>query len=268
MISGNTTVKSQAQIEFEKAIRKALANFTQRVEQQRSFQTQNILLKQLHEQVKKAGYCHSKDITDLSEKYEELYNELTGSGRSYENIVDEKILVDTYSAFETFLFDCFYAVYTFFPKYLGAQKSISVSDLFIGGDIELCKKNIVELEVKSFIQANNIIEVIGGFNKKFNLDLSSVVSEDDKKLLFELSLLRNLLIHNNGVVNRVYSEAVKDKKGLKGQVKYPFQAGDTVLNRLPDLVQDIKDISVRVSEKMADAIIGHSTQLEKHHENM
>ncbi len=255
-------------VQFEKAIRKALGDFNHRLKQLRSFQFQSILLKQLHEQVKKAGYCHSKDIADLSLEYEDFYNKLSASGRSYENIVDEKNLVDTYSAFEKFLFDCFCAVYTFFPKYLGAQKSISVSDLFIGGDIELCKKNIVELEVKSFVQSQNIIGVIEGFNKKFNLDLSSVVSEDDKKLLFELSLLRNLLIHNHGVVNRVYSEVVKDKKGLKGQVKYPFKEGDTVLNQLPNLVQDIKDISVRVSEKMADAIIGHSTQLEKHYENM
>jgi len=265
MISGNTTVQ------FETAIRKALGDFNHRVGQLRSFETQNSLLKRLHEQVKRAGYCHSRDITDLSLEYEDFYNRLSASGRSYENIVYEKNLVDAYSAFEKFLFDCFCAIYTFFPKYLGAQKSISVSDLFIGGDIELCKKNIVELEVKSFVQSQNIIGVIEGFNKKFHLDLSSVVSKDDKKLLFELSLLRNLLIHNNGVVNRVYSEAVKDKKGLlKGQVKYPFREGETVLSQsqLHDLVEDIKDISVRVSEKMADAIIGHSTQLERHHENM
>lgn len=146
------------------------------------------------------------------------------------------------------------------------QKSISVSDLFIDGDIELCKRNIVELEVKSFIQAHNIIEVIGGFNKKFNIDLNSIVSEDDKKLLFELAMVRNFIIHNNSIVNRVYREQVR--KVLKGQVKYQFSEGDTVLNELPSLVQDIKDISVRVSEKMADAIIGHSTQLEKHHESM
>jgi len=212
MISGNTTVK----FEFENAIKKALGNFNQRLEQQHSFQTQNSLLKKLHEQVKKAGYCHSKEITDLSLEYEDFYTNLSSSGRSYENIVGEKNLADTYSAFEKFLFDCFCAVYTFFPKYLGAQKSISVSDLFIDGDIELCKRNIIELEVKSFIQANNIIEVIGGFNKKFNIDLSSVVSEDDKKQLFELSLVRNLIIHNNSIVNRVYREQVR--KVLKSQV--------------------------------------------------
>ncbi|MDM8526058.1 hypothetical protein QUF80_22010, partial [Desulfococcaceae bacterium HSG8] len=108
-------------IRFENAIRKALDDFKQRLEQQRFFQVQNNLLKKLHEEVRKIGYCHSKTVEELSLEYEDFYRKSRESGRSYENIVEEKNLIDTYSAFEKFLFDCFCSIYAFFPKYLGSQ---------------------------------------------------------------------------------------------------------------------------------------------------
>ncbi len=112
MMSENMTVP------FENAITKALSDFKQRLEQQRSFQVQNHLLKKLHEEIKIIGYCQSQKIEDLSLEYEDFHKKLSESGRSYENIVEEKNLVDAYSAFEKFLFDCFYSIYLFFPKYL------------------------------------------------------------------------------------------------------------------------------------------------------
>jgi len=39
-----------------------------------------------------------------------------------------------------------------------------------------------------------------------------------------------------------------------------------VLNKLEDLVQDIKDISTRVCEKIANAIINDSTRFKNHHD--
>ncbi|MDM8515798.1 hypothetical protein QUF76_06330 [Desulfobacterales bacterium HSG16] len=100
-------------IQLENAIRKALGDFNRRLEQQRSFQIQNNLLKKIRKEVKKSGYCDSKKIMDLSLEYEDFYRKLSDSGRSYENIVEEKSLIDTYSAFEKFLFDCFYSIYAF-----------------------------------------------------------------------------------------------------------------------------------------------------------
>ncbi len=104
MMSNNTTVQ------FETAITKALSDFEQRLEQQRSFQIQNHLLKKLHEEIKIIGYCDSQKIEDLSLEYEDFHKKLSESGRSYENIVEEKNLVDVYSAFEKFLSDCFYSI--------------------------------------------------------------------------------------------------------------------------------------------------------------
>lgn len=260
-MSNNTTVQ------FETAITKALSDFEQRLEQQRSFQIQNHLLKKLHEEIKIIGYCDSQKIEDLSLEYEDFHKKLSESGRSYENIVEEKNLVDVYSAFEKFLSDCFYSIYLFFPKYLGEKITVSTHDLFIGGDIELCKKNIIELEVKSFIQANHIIEIVSSFKKKFSIKkIESSISKDDLNILYEISLIRNLITHNNSIVNRVYIEQVK--KFLKDKAKYEFHEGETVLGKLENLTQDMKDISTKVCEKIAEAIINDSNRLKNHHENM
>ncbi len=189
MMSENITVQ------FENTITKALSYFKQRLEQQRSFQVQNNLLKKLHEEIKIIGYCNSTKIKDLSLEYEYFHQKLSESGRSYENIVEEKNLVDTYSAFEKFLSDCFYSIYLFFPKYLGDKITVSTQDLFIGGDIELCKKNIIELEVKSFIQANHTIEIVSRFNKKFSIkQVEDSISKEDIKILYEISLFTILLL--------------------------------------------------------------------------
>jgi len=252
-------------VQFENAVKNTLSAFKQRIEQQRFFQLQNNLLKKLHEEVKIIGYCNSRTVEELSLKYEDLYRQLSESGRSYENIVEEKNLIDTYSAFEKFLFDCFCAIYTFFPKYIGDKVSVNISDLFIDENIELCKKNIIELKVKNFIQSNNIIDILNGFRKEFSLKtIKDAVSEDERNILYEISLIRNLIIHNNSIVNRVYKEQIK--KLPQDKVKYQFNEGDTVLDKLEYIVQDIKDTATKVCEKIADSIIDESGRLEKYHE--
>jgi len=135
--------------DFENAIAIALNQFKRRLEQQELFQVQNDLLKELQKEIANIGFCNSEGIKDLSEQYQSFYTQLRESGRTYENIVDEKVVVDTYSAFEKFLFDCYCAIYTFFPKFLGAKVEIDTRDLFLDGNMELCKRNIIEFKVKN-----------------------------------------------------------------------------------------------------------------------
>lgn len=253
-------------VQFENAVRKALDDFKQRVEQQRLFKMQNNLLKRLHEEVKIIGYCDSEMIEDLSFEYDLNYNKLRESGRTYEHIIQEKSLVDTYSAFEKFLFDCFCSIYDIFPKYLGNQITVNTADLFISENIELCKKNIIESKVKNLIQSNNIMEILNGFKKDFSIkNIESCVSDEEKNILYEISLVRNIVIHNNSMVNRIYMEQIR--KFFKGGPRYPFDEEDTVLEKLEDLVQDLKDISTRVCEKIANALINDSRRLKEYHEN-
>lgn len=250
--------------QFKNAITQALNEFNHRLKQQRLFQIQNTLLKKLHQEIVKIDHANSNDIRDLSKEYEIFYTQLNETGRSYENIVAEKNLVDTYSAFEKFLFDCFYSIYEFFPKFLGNDVKVNTIDFFIDGNIDICKKNIIELNVKSFIQANNIILIMDGFKKQFDMkDIN--ISKDDGNLLYEISLVRNLIIHNNSVVNRTYKESIN--KLLKNNEKYIFNEKDTVLPMLEYLVEDIKELSGRVGNQIVDAILNDAVRLYQYHEN-
>jgi len=259
-------MKNENITRFENAIRRALEDFKRRIEQQRSFQTQNILLKKLHEEIKAINYCSSKKLENLSLEYEDLYSGLQKSGRCYEHIVAEKNLVDTYSAFEKFLFDCFYALYLHFPKFLGETVSINPLDLFFEGNIELCKKNILESQVKSFIQSKNIRDIIYEFEKKFAIKVQKegIVSEENMNLLHEISLIRNIVVHNNSIVNRIYIEQIK--RLFRNEPTYEFNEEETVLNQLPDIVDTIKTVSTKVCEKLTEFIIRDSKRLEEYHD--
>ncbi len=67
-------------------------------------------------------------------------------------------------------------------------------------------------------------------------------------------------------MNRVYIEQIK--KFLKNEPKYKFYEGETVLGKLENITQDMKTISTKVCEKIADAIISDSNRLKTHHDNM
>lgn len=262
--------------DFENAINIALNQFERRLEQQQLFQVQNNLLKELQKEISSVDFCNSEDIKNLSEQYQSFNTQLKEPGRTYENIVDEKAVVDTYSAFEKFLFDCFCAIYTFFPKFLGSkdkdtnkmkiQLNFDIHDLFIERDIEIIRKNIIELKVKSIIQSGNIKEILEGFEKIFNIkDMKDVISNDDRDHLHEISLIRNLIVHNNSVVNRVHIEKIKQFKIL---TKYPFNEGDTILKELPSLVENIKEISTKICLNITGIIISDNRRLEESHNRM
>ena len=249
--------------EFESVIRKALNQFELRLEQQRLFQFQNRLLKNLHQEVVKTNYCDSADIEFFAKEYEYFYTQLSETGRSYENIVAEKNLVDTYSAFEKFLFDCLCSLYEYHPKFLGDNVQINTADFFVANNIELCKRNIIELKVKGFIQQDHIKAIITRFNKKlFNIKDFNI-SKDDLNLLYEISLVRNLIIHNNSIVNRTYKEGLK--KNLTSAEKYEFIENETIFAKLDGLVEDIKTLSTSVCEKITNTIINDANRLNTHH---
>jgi hypothetical protein len=248
--------------EFGSSIEKSLNQFEQRLRQQQLFQVQNDLLKELQKKVKNIGFFNSEDIKVLSEQYQLFYEQLKESGRGYENIVAEKNLVDTYSAFEKFIADCYSSVYLFFPKFLGNEVSINTFDLFVNNDLEICKQNVVGSKVKSFVQANNIKIILTAFkNKPFNIKKLEI-TENDLNLLYEIGLIRNLVVHNNGIVNRIYIESIKSVKNKS----YIFNQDDSVLTKLEDVVQDLKALSIRLSEYIAKILIDEARFLYERHQ--
>ena len=249
--------------QFENAINKALNEFERRLEQQRLFQLQNELLKSLQLEIKNVDFCNSDSVKILSEQYLNFRTQLDETGRNYENIVAEKNLVDTCSAFEKFLFDCFYSIYYHFPKFLGNNVSVNTIDLFLDDNLAICRKSVIELKVKSIFQSNNIKETIDDFEKKFKIKISY-----DKKelwLLYEILLIRHLVIHNNSIVNSVNKEALRK---AEKEPKYQFNEGDTIFEHIITAINDMKELSTRYSQKITTHIIADAARLYEHHKNI
>jgi hypothetical protein len=249
--------------QFKDAINKALNEFERRLEQQRLFQLQNQLLKSLQSEISQVSFYNSDAVKILSEQYLNFRTQLNETGRSYEHIVAEKNLVDTCSAFEKFLFDCFYNIYEFFPKFLGNDISVNTVDLFLDNNIMICKKNVIESKVKGIIQSNSIKDTIDDLKKKFKMD--APYDESELWLLYEISLVRNLVIHNNSIVNRVYKESIKK---IRSEPRYTFIEGETVFNHLNSVVDDVKSLSIKLSQQITKNIVNDSKRLHEYHKNI
>lgn len=250
---------------FKAKISEAKQEFSLRLEQQRLFDIQNMFLKTLHTEVKKSNHCASEVIENLSRKYEGTYQRLHETGRTYEDIIAEKIVIDTYSSLEKFLSECFFTIYFCFPKFLGESKTIPITELFIDGDIELCKRHIIEQEVKSLIQSNNIIKTLENFDKKFDIKNIKPLSDgEDAKALLEIAWVRNIIIHNNGRINQVY---IYDVNKILGSSKYHFSIGDSVLEKIDDVVDDIKRISGKICEDLENLLLNDFVRLKNYHDS-
>lgn len=59
------------------------------------------------------------------------------------------------------------------------------------------------------------------FNKtKYIKKIEASIYKDNIKILYEISLIINIITHNNSILNRVYIEQVK--KNIKDEAKYNF----------------------------------------------
>lgn len=248
--------------QFKDSINRALNEFERRLEQQSLFQLQNQLLKSLQAEINQVDFCNSDKIKILSAQYLDFRIRLNETGRSYEHIVAEKNLVDTFSAFEKFLFDCFYNIYDHFPKFLGNEVSINTADLFLENNFSICKKNVIESKVKSIIQSNNIKLTIDDFKKKFKINI--LYDDNEIWLLYEVSLIRNLIVHNNSIVNRLHKENLKKIRNPK----YELHEGETVFRQLDTAIDDIKLLSTNYSQKITNGIITDSRRLYEYHKNL
>ncbi|MFZ2726525.1 MAG: hypothetical protein WAX77_09765 [Methylococcaceae bacterium] len=245
--------------DFKNAIEQVFTDFENRLKQQELFQIQTELLRQVQNEIEIAGYCQLESVKNISLTYKEFYNQLKESGRSYENIIAEKSLVDTYSAFEIFLSDCLYMLYKFHPKFLGKTVKVDTTYLLITKDTSLCEKYVIEHEVKGIIQSNNIMKILNIFKQEpFKLSLG--ISGENIFWLYEISLIRNLIVHSKSIVNSIYINSIKEITP-----KYSFQENHDIFSQLNSVVADAKTPITIVSEQIKVALIHDAQRLYTYH---
>lgn len=125
------------------------------------------------------------------------------------------------SFFEVLVSDLIQIFYLNNPAALPADSStLSLSEIRKCGSIEDAEQHIIYREADSVLRSSTE-EQIMYFSKRPKVDLQAI--DDRKTYLIEVSQRRNLLIHNNAIVNRQYlskvsSELVNKHKAEEGKV--------------------------------------------------
>lgn len=240
---------------FESAIHQSFLDFKIRLDQQRLFLIQENLLRTIYKEVSVNGHENTKELVD---QYKLFNVKLIELGKTNDDLINEKIIIDTYSSFERFLADCYSIIYGFFPKYIGSEANVGVIDLFFE-EIDVCQRNVIEAKVKSIVQSNNISDNIKDLNKKFKIKME--INSDDVNHMHEISLIRNLIIHNNSRVNRIH---INQMKRLPNP-RYVMKEDELVCSKLEEIASSVKEISFGICDIVKNAILDDSIRLYRHH---
>jgi hypothetical protein len=243
---------------FENEINQSFVDFKIRLDQQRIFSIQESLLKKIYEA---AVDSVGSDAFGLIEQYGNFNDQLMAFGKKRDDLINEKIIIDAYSALEIFLADCYYNIFKNFPMFLGDVASVNVADLFFE-DADVCKRNFIESKVKEMAQ-DNIQNMVLGFNRKFKVkvDIGQVLLDH----AYEIALVRNLIIHNNGRVNRIYLNNIKRLK----KVNYIMQDRTMISSEiLADIALVVKEVSFNICDLVKTTVMSHSQRLFLYHESL
>lgn len=116
-------------------------------------------------------------------------------------IANEKQFIDDYQAFEVYLSNVLKYIFWFSPEKL-PQKEYAIYKTIFGTDLLIERYDLINKHVRSIIFYNNIKDSI---KKVFELiDIPCTISEDDLNKINFIAINRNQIIHNLGIIDKVY----------------------------------------------------------------
>ena len=135
-----------------------------------------------------------------------LMGERTEMIDKYPYILMSMAFIYLVALFDSFLTDVFAAVLIERPETLKSKKQLTydrILELHQKGELVefMARREINELSYKS------MADQFDYYKAKFNIDLAD--SNVELAALVEIRARRNLLVHNNGVVDEIYMEAIK-----------------------------------------------------------
>lgn len=115
-------------------------------------------------------------------------------------------LISLISYFESLEADLLNFYYLSYPAALPSEgKLLSLADLREIGSIDEAEKTLIMKEIDTFLH-ESLEGQVEYFIKRFKVDLKCSIPY--MNLLVEVILRRNLVVHNNGVVNKIYLKRV------------------------------------------------------------
>jgi hypothetical protein len=199
------------------------------------------------------------------EDYEKYKGRFMANSGRVEEATHRKLLIDSYQDFEIFLADVITVLFFAFPNFLTSSNegtatlSVAHEDLFAEKDVVGLRAAVIERRVKSILQAENIADVLKRVEKLFGIELEIDKATLDK--LLTLSLKRNLLLHNDGVMNEVVRAVVRKygiawPGGLQLGVRMSVNDKDS---------EEARNLLYEVGNRIAEKVVGNLAQLVAYH---
>ena len=175
-------------------------------------------------------------------------------------------LVILVSYFELLLSDLVQSYYLRYPQALPSDEYVlSLSDLRGIGSIEEAERYLITKEADKVLR-KNLEEQLGYFSNRLKIDLEPLA--DCTSDLTEVTQRRNLLVHNDGMVNRIYlarvpqsyieTNGVEEGQHLHVAPQYLSNAIETIGTAGVILIQQCWRKWEKEESKEADgALIGH-----------
>lgn len=235
----------EAKALFIARTQKNYADFQHKVEQSKLFQFQE----RLSENIIAEFIAQESVSTNYPQivVYQNNARELKNMGKTYKNVFEEKLFTDTYRVFEEYLKDVFTSMFTTFPYLLMEEAEVSVPFHLIfadNPDLENHKNLMIANRVKKYMQGDNILKILERFKTTFKLDLS--LEEEIQKEAQRLALLRNIITHNNSIINEIYLNTIQ-KFDILNNV---YQLNTSILPYLENEINQARSILTKVVGKI------------------
>src|SRR5690606_13475094 len=164
--------------------------------------------------------------SSLIPDFKKYKNNLSESQRDFRDYLNEYVYKLHYQTFEEFIFDIFATLLNHFPEFLKKDNiDLGYELIFEQSDINIIRKNIIEKRVKNYIQSNNLKYWLQKFKTVFGINIR--IQKQDIETLYLASRIRNLLTHNNGIVNHIFISELR-----KENIKTEYQIGNSLINNL------------------------------------
>ncbi|MBW0434897.1 hypothetical protein HGB47_14860 [Leptospira yasudae] len=194
-----------------------------------------------------------------------FYNRsLLNNNTTFENILIEKLYLDTYTNLEVYLQNIVATLLSFFPVYLNkTELKLKVNNIF-GDDfknIHDLKSFIIEEDIVSIFHSKNISDVVVAILKKFKIEYRDEYGESLNKLFF-YSKIRNHIIHSTGVVNKKFLTDLSLR-----EIKHNLVEGESLKILLKSEIEIFADISYNIMQTTNSLIVQDLNRMYMHNKS-
>ena len=166
------------------------------------------------------SYAFFQDkYSELLEQYKEndkgmkIFKDLNMKIPEYESEVLTTALINFIARTEAFLNDLLEILFLWKKKSLISNKNLSYKEIIECENLDDLIKTIREKEILEFSHSS-FKDKIDYFKSKFNLSFPGL--DDNLDQIIEMFTTRNIILHNNGIVNETYLKINKDSNLEKG----------------------------------------------------